>query len=456
MKKILLVLIAITNIMHLGFTQSSEQTIDKVIAKVGSEIILYSDWKEQTSYIKEKQAYNEKLDDCAILENILIQKFMVHQAKLDSIEVNDEDVENQLNSRLEQILQYMGNDNQKFEEYYGQTVAEVRKRFREDLKSQMLTEKLQNKIVGNIVVTPNETETFYKSIPKDSVPYFSSEVEIAEIVLKPTPNSVEIEKAKEKLRTIIKKIRNGESFEKLAGIYSDDPGSSKQGGNLGWMKRGTLVPEFEAVAYKLQKDSISDIVETEYGYHIIQLIARRGNNINTRHILVKPEFTEDDYNKCRKTLEEVKSKIIRDSLPFETMVRKYSDPKSETYNFGGQVVNPKTGNSYFEIADLEPDIYFAIDALKVGEISNIVESRDQEGKKIFRIFKLISRSVPHKANLLQDYAKIQTATKEMKKNAIFRDWLNLHVPKVYSDVDQEIVAGCPNLEIWTLKGRKKM
>ncbi|MEO6191171.1 MAG: peptidylprolyl isomerase [Saprospiraceae bacterium] len=433
---------------------SQVKKIDRIIAKVGSEIVLYSDWQEQIAFIKDKQTNVNESDYCSILENILVQKFMVHQAKLDSVEVKDEEIENQLSSRIDQILQYMGNDTKKFEEYYGQTVAEVRNRFKEDLKAQLLSEKLQNKIVGNVTITPKETETFYKSIPKDSVPYFSSEVEIREIVIKPIPSQVEIDNAKEKLNKILQKIKNGESFEKQASIYSDDLASGKQGGNLGWMKRGTLVPEYEAVAYKLEQDSISGIVETEFGYHIIQLLGRRGNSINTRHILIKSKISDEDNAASRKEIEDLRAKMLKDSIPFEQMVRKYSDKKAETYNFGGQLVNQKTGNSYFEIADLDPDVYFAVDNIKVGEISNVVESTDPEGKKYYRIFKLISRTSPHKANLLQDYAKIQQAAKELKKNEIFRKWLNVHVPKIYSDIDQDLVQQCPSLSIWSNNSKK--
>ncbi|NOT36961.1 MAG: peptidylprolyl isomerase [Saprospiraceae bacterium] len=430
-------------------TLAQKRSVDKIIAKVGSEIILYSDWQEQISFIGEKQGSLNKNDECSVLENILIQKFMVHQAKLDSVEINDEEVETQLTARVEQILQYMGNDVKKFEEYYGQSVSEVRERFREDLKSQLLTERLQTKVLGNITVTPNETEKFFQSIPKDSIPYFNSEVEIAEILIRPVPNEEQMQKAKDKLNKISNRIRAGEDFAKLASLLSEDVGSGKQGGSLGWLKRGTLVPEYEAAAYRLEQDSLSAITQSEFGFHLIQLLGRRGNTINTRHILIKPELSDGDITKAKNELDSVRNKIIKDSIPFEIMVRKHSDKKSETYNYGGQLVNPKTGNSYFEIADLDPDVYFAVDNLKVGEISKIVESKDQEGKKYFRIFKLISRTPPHKANLLQDYAKIQIAAKEQKKNEKFREWLNVHIPKIYSDVDAGIVGNCPNLQVWT-------
>ncbi|MFN8279632.1 MAG: peptidylprolyl isomerase [Saprospiraceae bacterium] len=451
MKRLIFYKITVLLITTVALNAQQFRAIDKIIAKVGSEIVLYSDWQEQIAYIKDKQNFLSNNDDCAILENLLVQKFMVHQAKLDSIEIKDEEVESQLNARIDQIMQYMGNDNAKFEEYYGQSVNEVRKRFRDDLKAQILTEKLQNKIVGSVTITPKEAEKFYKSIPKDSLPYLSSEVEIAEIVVRPKPSTEETDHAREKLRKLQQRIRAGEDFGKLAGIYSDDLGSGKQGGQLGWTKRGTLVPEFEAVAYKLEQDSISDIVESDYGFHIIQLLGRRGNNINTRHILIKPEITEKELEQARASLREIRKKINADTIPFEQQVRKYSDKKSDTYNFGGQLVNQKTSNSYFEIADLEPDVYFAIDKLKVGEISDVIESKDPEGKKYFRILKLVSRSAPHKANLRQDYAKIQQAAKDLKKNEIFRDWLNSHAPKIYSEVDPEIVAQCPNLSIWVHK-----
>lgn len=430
-----------------SFSQESK-TIDKIIGKIGSEIILYSDWNDQVSYIKEKQAQLSDEDQCAILENMFIQKFMIHQARLDSIEVKDEEIDQQLDARIEQILQYMENDTKKFEAYYGQTVNQVREKFRDDLMNQMLSERLQQKVIGEVTITPDETELFFKKIPKDSLPYFNSEVEISEIVYKPKVNPTEVQKAKDKLSKLIVRLNQGEDFAKLASTYSDDLGSAKNGGNLGWIKRGNLVPEFEAVAFNLEKDSISGIVETEFGYHVIQLLGRRGNNINTRHILIKPQYTDDDYALAEKYLDSIRTKMLHDTMSFESAVRLFSDKKTESYHNGGQVLNPKTGNSYFEVADLEPDIYFAIDALKVGELSKAIPSKDQEGKKYYRIFKLRSRTDPHKANLKQDYSKIQAAAKENKKNEYFKEWIDRKLPKVYIEIDPIIKSQCPNLNNW--------
>lgn len=429
---------------------AQSKTIDKIIAKVGGEIILYSDWQEQISFMKNKQGASLDDPSCPILENLLIQKFMINRAKVDSIEIKDEEIEQQLNARLEQILAYFNNDFQKFEEYYGQSVADTRERFKEDLKNQLLAERLQNKIIGEIRVTPEETQAFFDRIPKDSIPYFNSEVEISEIVYKPKINAAQKKAAKEKLEKILMRIRNGEDFGKIASLVSDDAGSAKNGGALGWMKRGSLVPEFEAVAYNLEKDSISGIVESEYGLHLIQLLERRGNSILSRHILIKPKVETEDLKLAEHYLDSIRNLIIKDSIPFETAVRYFSDKKAESFNNGGQLLNPKTGTATFETGDLDPDVFFAIDGLKVLDISKPFVSTDLDGSKSYRIVKLLSKTAPHKANLKQDYAKIQSAAKDFKKNMKFQEWLGNNVPKAYIEIDPSIKALCPEVGSWIL------
>lgn len=427
------------------------QTIDRIIAKVGSEIILYSDWQEQIQFIKSRQNnVMNRNNECGILENLIIQKYLVNRAKVDSIEIKDDEVEQQLNSRIENILAYFNNDYDKFKEYYGQSVTETRERFREELKNQLLTERLQNKIIGEIRITPEETREFYSKIPKDSIPYINSEVEISEIVYKPRLNENQKNAAKERLQKILTRIQQGEDFSKIAEVQSDDPGSAKNGGSLGWTKRGSLVPEFEAVAFSLNKDSISGIVESEYGYHIIQLLERRGNTILTKHILIKPRYDEADYKAAELYLDSIKSVIIKDSIPFEAAVRLYSDKKSESYNNGGLLLNPKTGTAEFETGDLDPDVFFAIDKLQVGEISKVFSSTEQDGTKVFKLVKLNSKTPPHKANLKDDYSKIQQVAKENKKGQKFQEWLADNVPKAYISIDPDVRKICPEVASWAV------
>lgn len=419
--------------------------VDGIIAKIGGEILLYSEWQEQIAYIKEKQALLTDEDKCGILQNMLVQKFLIHQAKVDSIEVKDEEVESQLTVRIDQILGYMNNDVQKFEEYYGQPVNKVKERFREDIKNQLLTERMQNKITGEISLTPKEVQEFFNKIPKDSLPYLNAEVEIAEINYLPKINKTQERLAKEKLEKILERIKGGEDFGKLAALYSDDPGSAKNQGELGWVKRGNLVPEFEAAAYNLEKDQISNIVQTEYGFHIIKLIGRRGNSISAKHILIKPKFETSDYEQAEKYLDSIRTVIIKDTLIFEAAVRAFSNNKSESFNNGGRILNPKTGTSYIETGDLDPDVYFAIESMKPGEISKVFSSVDQEGKKTYRIIKLLSRTSPHKANLKQDYARIQLAAQEQKKNEIFQNWIAKKLPSIFSEIDPKIEMICPGI-----------
>lgn len=425
------------------------QVIDKIIVNVGSELILYSEWQEQLSYIKTRQAAPlTKMDECSILENMIIQKFLVNRAKIDSIEVKDEEVENQLNARIEQILAYFNNDYEKFKAYYGQSVSDTRERFRDDLKNQLLTERLQNKVIGDVRITPEETKAFFNAIPADSIPYFNAEVEISEIVYYPQLNEGQKKAARARLENVIQRLNNGEDFSTLASLVSDDPGSARNGGSLGWTKRGSFVPEFEAVAFSLEKDSTSGIVETEFGYHIIQLQERRGNSILCKHILIKPRFEEQDYKKAEAYLDSLRSLIIRDSIPFEVAVRNYSDKKSESYNNGGLIINPKTGNANFETGDLDPDVYFAVDPLKPGELSKVFSSNLQDGTKIYKIVKLNSKIPPHKANLQDDYEKIQQVAKENKKNLKFQEWLAQRVPQAFIKIDKGIKVDCPGVGSW--------
>lgn len=444
--------VCLLTLLSMGMGVISAQTIDKIIVKVGNEIILYSDWQEQLQFVKSKQnnAMN-KANECSILENLIIQKYLVNRAKVDSVEIKDEEVEQQLNARIEQILAYFNNDYEKFKEYYGQSVAETRERFREELKNQLLTERLQNKIIGEVRITPEETKAFFDKIPKDSIPYLNAEVEISEIVYLPKLNETQKQVAKDRLQKILQRIRSGEDFAKIAAVQSDDPGSAKNGGSLGWTKRGSLVPEFEAVAFNLEKDAVSDIVETEYGFHVIQLLERRGNSILCRHILIKPKYEESDYTMADHFLDSIRTHILKDSIPFEAAVRNYSDKKSDSYNNGGLLLNPKTGTPDFETADLDPDVFFAIDRLKVGEISKPFSTALPDGSKVFKIVRLNSKTPPHRANLKEDYAKIQQVAKENKKGQKFQEWLAINVPKAYIQVDDQVKSICPDVANWAVQ-----
>ena len=425
-----------------------KEIIDKVVGIVGGELVLLSEVEEQFNLAKEQRGGNLPPEArCMILEQLLANKLLVNQAKLDSVEVKDEEVETQLSARIERILGYMNNDIAQFEAYYGQSVNEVKEQFREDLRNQLLMERMRSEVMKNITVTPSEVKAFFQQIPRDSLPYFNSEVEVGEIVYKPKINEAERQRAIDQLETLRKRIVDeGEDFGLIAQKYSDD-GSARIGGDLGWSKRGKFVPEFEAAAYKLEKDEISPVIESEFGYHIIQMLGRRGNSIHVRHILNKPEITPKDIDLAFKYLDSVRTLIVKDSISFSLAVKRFSDEKTQSYNNDGRMVNQATGNTFFEVGDLEPDIYFALDTMKVGGISAPIEFTDPAGDPYLRLVQLQSRTAPHRANLQQDYSKIQQAAIESKRNDFLNNWIDDKIQRTFIQIDP-IYKGCPNLDSW--------
>ncbi len=429
--------------------QQPQLILDKIIANVGDEYIMLSDVEEQYALAKEQQANLPDEYRCLLIDNLLLQKLLVHQAKMDSLLVSEEEVESQLDARIAQILSYMNDDVSQFEEYYGQSIESVKENFREDLNSQMLAERMRAKILENVTVTPSEIKTFFNTIPKDSLPFFNSEVEVREIVMVPKPNETEKKKALTILNDLRRQIiEEGKDFGELAKKYSEDYGSARLNGDLGWAKRGKFVPEFEAASYKLEENEISPVVETEFGYHIIQMLERRGNSIHLRHILVKPKITDADLQLTQSKLDSVRSLILSDSLTFSKAVKQYSDKNTESFNNDGLIVNPQTGSATFETSELDPDIYFAVDRLQPGEITSPLEFTQYDNSKAYRILLLQSKTAPHKANLKQDYHKIQQATLEQKKNTYVIKWVTEKASSTYIQISP-LYSDCPNLEKWT-------
>jgi peptidyl-prolyl cis-trans isomerase SurA len=425
-----------------------KEIVDKVIAQVGGELVLLSELEEQYALMESQRGVMPENARCFILDQILVQKLLINQAKLDSIVVADEEVEAQLDARIERILTLMGNDVKQFEDYYGQSVGQVKDQFREDLKSQILSDRMRSQVFMDVTVTPSEVRSFFSQIPTDSLPFFDSEVEVGEIVILPEVNTVEKNKARQKLESLRRRIvEDGEDFAQLAGKFSDDFGSARVGGDLGWTKRGKFVPEFEAAAYNLEPGEISDLVESEFGFHLIELLERRGNSIHTRHILIKPEITEADLEATFQRLDSIRSLIVNDSISFSYAVKRFGNKDVQSYNNDGRMVNPNTGNTFFEVGDLDPDIFFTIDTMDVGDMSAPFVFSQQAGTKAFRIINLQSRTQPHQASLQEDYSKIQKAAIESKKSQFIDEWIEDKVYSTYVRLDGRY-EGCPNLAKW--------
>ena len=426
--------------------QNDRAVIDQIVATVGGEIILLSEVQEQYAYVKQQQRDVPEEYTCVILQNMIIQKLLVNQAKIDSVEVKDEEVENQLNARIDRLMLYFNQDEKAIEDFYGQSINQIKNQLRGDMRSQLLAERMQGQITGKATITPSEVKRFFNNIPVDSLPYFNAEVEIRELVYKPKVSKAEAEKAQVRAEELRKRIvEDGEDFAELAKKYSADQGSGSNGGDLGFQKRGTFVSEFEAAVYKLETNQVSQVIETEFGFHIIQMLERRGNLVHARHILIKPEITDDDLEAAKAKLDSVQQSIKNGEMSFSDAVKRFGDKNQASYNNDGRVPNPRTGNTFFEVADLETDVFFAIDGLAVGDVTEPFPFRAPDGNRLFKLVMLQSRSKPHKADLKQDYGKIQMAALEQKKSEYTEAWVLEKLRSTYLSVGA-MYSGCPNLK----------
>jgi peptidyl-prolyl cis-trans isomerase SurA len=420
-------------------------TIDKIVAVVGDKAILFSDVEAQALQIQSQSGVNDTSLRCNVLEDIIIQKLLLNQAEKDSVTASDEQVDAELNKKIRYFVNQIGSV-EKLEAYLGKSIIKIKDDFRERIRDQLVVQQMQSKIAGNLKVTPSEVKTYFENIPTDSLPFIESEIQVAQILKKPPVNEIERQRVKRELIDIKRKIADGRSFASMAAFYSEDPGSAVKGGDLGFVGRGEMVPEFEAAAFALKGKEISEIVETTYGFHIIQLIERRGETINVRHILMSPKASADDLEKSRVKLDSISNLIKSGKITFEDAAAKYSDD-IDTKNNGGLMVNPATGSTWFEVSQMDQNIFFVIDKQKENEISDPVAVRVGEKKEAYRLISLKARTTPHRANLKDDYQKIQQAAEAEKKDKQVKNWINRKRQSFYIKIDKEF-SNCPFDNPW--------
>lgn len=413
----------------------AQQVVEKIVAVVEDNIILKSDLDLQIIQAKEAGYIGEEDVTCEILNQLIIDKVFVVQAGRDSIQVTNDEVDGELNRRLEYFISLFGSI-EKLEEYYGKTLFDLKEEFRDDIYQQLLSDRMQNSIFADLTITPNEVFDFFNKIPKDSLPYFNAEVEIGQIVIFAEPTLLQKQAAKEKAEKIRQDIINGSDFGFQALLYSDDPGSATKDGELGYVKRGELVPEFEAVAYRLEGDEVSEVVETEFGYHIIQLIDKKGERINVRHILITPDIDNSNVETALQKTEEVLAKIEKGDIDYQKAVSLYSEDEASKQN-GGLLTNQQTGNTFFEMSQLEGNVALALDMIDVGEFSEILPYQSYDNKTGFRIIYLQSETPAHMASLDTDYSKIKAVAKQTKQNEELQKWLANKIESIYIRVDEE-------------------
>ncbi len=423
--------------------RSQSVLIDKIIAKVDNQIVLQSELELAIKQFLAETRYTGTDVKCNVLETLIINKLLLAKADIDSVTVEDRQVEEQLDRRMQYFISSIGSE-AKLEAYYNKSITDLKSDLRRQVKEQMIVQKMQENITKKLKVTPGEVKRFFNKIPTDSLPFYSKEVEVGQIVKIPTVSRKQSLEARSKLLGLRDRITKGESFETLAKEYSEEPAAKSTGGNLGFQKSEDLDQTFVGAALRLKPGEISGVVESQFGMHIIQMIERRGNEFNSKHILVKPASTKGDLNDAVKFLDSMRTRIMIDSISFEMASKKMSDDKF-TSSSGGMFTNQEDNSARIAVENLDPVVFFIIDTMKVGQISAPIPFRTADGKDAARIIWFKSKVDAHRANLEQDYQKIYTATQEEKKTKAVNDWFAKAKNDVFIEIKPDY-ATCKVLE----------
>jgi len=437
--------IIISSILSFFSFTSYTQIVDEIIAVVGNEVVLSSDIETQyLQYLSQGYTDSEEVR-CQIIEDVLYQKLLVHQAKLDSTDVSEDDVNQELDSRLNSFISQLGSE-EALEEYFKKSTSELKIEFYEIIYNQLLTQRMQSSITSSVSITPEEVKIFFQEMKESSdIPVMPTTLEISQIIKIPEITLDEKSRIRKKLISFRDRIKNGEDFTVLATLYSDDTESAKNGGELGFVGRGALVPEFESAAFSLKRDQISEVIETQFGYHIIQLIERRGETVNVRHILLKPKVSSASLLEAKTQLEKVENLMKSEEITFEEAARFHSDDVSK--NNGGLLINPQTGSSLFTVEELPLNIRYSADRMNEGDVSSISQFVMDDGKKAYRIIKITRKLKEHSANLIDDFSLINDAALNEKKQQEIAEWVVEKIKITYIRFDYDY-NNCDVLKKW--------
>ncbi len=393
--------------------------LDKIIAKVDNYYLLKSELETQMAqYAQSGQAAPPK---CQLLESLVVGKLMLAKSEIDSVTVEDKRVETELNSRMEQMESQFGSQ-KNIVEAYGKTIASLKDELRSAIKEQLITRKMQDKITGDVKVTPKEVRRFYEAIPKDSLPYLPSEVEIGQIVRMAKTTRAQKDELYKRLLDYKKRVENGEKFEELAKLYSEDLGSGKRGGDLGFAKRGQMVAPFEASALKMKPNQMSDVVESEFGFHLIKLLEIRGQEYHALHILLRPDYQRLDVVEPTHFLDSIRVLIQRDTLKFERAAKDVSEDKATQFA-GGMITDPQSRSIRMPLdGTMESGLFFTVDTMKVGTVTMPIPYRTEDGRSAMRILYYKAKHPPHFANLQDDFQRLSSYTLNKKKNTAIEKW----------------------------------
>ena len=422
------------------------QTIDKIEAIIGSEILLMSDIENQYNQVLSQGVIQTNNIKCDILDELLYQNLLIHHAKIDStIEISEDEIKSEVNKRISFFESQLGTLN-KVEEYFKRSIDNMKDELSIVVKEQLYTQKKQNIIINNVKITPNEVKGYLSTLETDDIPLIPTQLELSQLVILPKLSLEKKNSIKDKLNSFRKRIYDGEDFKVLATLYSDDVVSANNGGELGFMSRGELLPEFERAAFKLQSDEISEVVETKFGFHIIQMIERRGEQINARHILIKPKFTSSSIKIANDEISQIKLKIDSGLISFNDAVVKYSEDNSK--NNGGLIINPNSGSTNFTYDDLDPSIKYIVQNMKIGEITAPSLTKSNDGSQAaYRLIRLNNLIEEHKANVTNDFDVLKEFALVDKKQKQIDSWINDNINDTYIQINENF-SSCPCYNKW--------
>jgi peptidyl-prolyl cis-trans isomerase SurA len=432
--------IILLSLLISGISFAQDKVVDQIVAIVGSNIVLKSDIEKM--YI-DQQAQGVTSDGdmkCEILENFLVDKLLIAEAELDTlIEITPSQVNQQMEAQIQTYLAYFGSEDA-VEKYFKKPLTSIKAEMQEVIRNQLLSSQMQQKIVQDVKATPSEVRNFYRNVPENEVPVIPTQFQYAQITMRPQVSLEEENRVKAELRELKQRIENGSSFAAMAVLYSEGP-SANDGGEIGYNGRAELDPEYAAAAFNLKEGQVSNVVKSDFGYHIIQLIDRQNEKVNTRHILMRPKVTPEAKQQALERLDSLANMIRKEEIPFEEAARLFSTDKN-TRNNGGMAINTNTGSSKFTLEELGGDVSKILTDLKINEISDPFETVDPGSRQtVFKIIKLIDKIEGHKANLQNDYQQIADLFLAQKKEKTLKKWITDKQADTYIRID-DTYANC--------------
>jgi len=417
-------------------TQAQDKVVDQIVAVVGKNIIMKSDIEAMYQQEQAKGTTTDGDMKCEILENLLVEKLLLAEAELDTtITVSDSQLNQNLDQRIQYYITHLGSEKE-VEAYFKKSIVDIKADLQDVIKNSQMTQQMQEKILDKVKVTPSEVRLYFKNLPVADIPQIDAQVEYAQITVQPLISLEEEDRIKSTLRELKRRIESGESsFAPLAVLYSEDLGSARNGGELDYTGRGSLDPAYAAAAFNLKGDKISNVVKSEFGYHIIQVIDRKGEQIKTRHILMIPKPSAKSMEKAFGQIDSIADFIRKGTILFKDAALRYSYDK-DSRNNGGTVINPETGESKWKMSELDPDVSKVIAKMNVNEISKPIKTIDPKNQQtIYKIIKLINKNNAHKANLRDDYVELSNVYMASKKEKTLDEWVRDKQAGTYVHID---------------------